>query len=111
MGPIRRSETSINNYHTTPHDIPEERKSHQQRGGSLRSRLKVLLSTVQTVKTFPLRDRSEIKGTLFKMLNCIEMRISLMNPSFSEICNNRYNPDYQAQDSGDQPNYYFQSAP
>jgi hypothetical protein len=39
------------------------------------------------------------------------MRIALMNPSSSEITNNRYNADYHAQDCGDLPNYYSQSAP
>jgi hypothetical protein len=28
MGPIRCPETSVNNYHTTPRNIPEERRSH-----------------------------------------------------------------------------------
>jgi hypothetical protein len=28
----------VNNYHTTPRNIPEERKSHQHRGGSLKSK-------------------------------------------------------------------------
>jgi hypothetical protein len=28
MGPIRSPETSVNNYHTTPRNIPEERRSH-----------------------------------------------------------------------------------
>jgi hypothetical protein len=32
------SESSVNNYHTTPCNIPEERGSHQHRGGSLKSR-------------------------------------------------------------------------
>jgi argininosuccinate lyase len=65
----------------------------------------------QTVKTFPLRDYSEIKRKLFQMVNSIEMRIALMNLSFSEINNNRYNPDYHAQDSGDLPHDCSQSAP
>jgi hypothetical protein len=65
----------------------------------------------QTVKTFPLRDHSEIKGKLFQMVNSIEMRIAFINPSFSEINNNRCNPDYRAQDSGDLPHYYSQSVP
>jgi hypothetical protein len=103
MGPIRCPETSVNNY-ATPHDISEDSRSHHQRGGSLRLRLK-------TVKTFLLRDKSESKGKLFQMVNYIEMGIALMDPSFSEITNNRYNPDYHAQDSGDLPNYYSQSAP
>ena len=37
MGPIRCPETSVNNYHTTPRNIPEERRSYQHRGGSLKS--------------------------------------------------------------------------
>jgi hypothetical protein len=27
MGPIRCPETSVNNYHTTPRNVPEERRS------------------------------------------------------------------------------------
>jgi hypothetical protein len=38
MGPIRRPETSVHNYHTTPHNIPEEGRSHQHRSGSLKLR-------------------------------------------------------------------------
>jgi hypothetical protein len=57
------------------------------------------------VNTFPLRDQSEIKGKLFQIVNSIEMRLALTNPSFPEISNMRYNPDYHAQDSGDLPNY------
>jgi hypothetical protein len=37
MGSIRCPETSVNNYHTTPCNIPEERRSHQYSGGSLKS--------------------------------------------------------------------------
>jgi hypothetical protein len=36
MGPIRCPETSVKNDHTTPRNIPEERKYHQHRGGSLK---------------------------------------------------------------------------
>jgi hypothetical protein len=39
MGPIRCPETSVNNYHTTPGNIPEERRSHQHRRRSLKSNL------------------------------------------------------------------------
>jgi hypothetical protein len=39
MGPICCAETSVNNYHTTPRNIPEERRCHLHRGGSLKSRL------------------------------------------------------------------------
>jgi hypothetical protein len=38
MGSIRCPETSVNSCHTTPRNIPEERRSHQHRGGSLKSR-------------------------------------------------------------------------
>jgi hypothetical protein len=36
MAPIRCPETSANNYHTTPPNIPEQRRYHQHRGGSLK---------------------------------------------------------------------------
>jgi hypothetical protein len=32
------TETSVHNYHTTPRNIPEERRSHQHHGGSLKAR-------------------------------------------------------------------------
>jgi hypothetical protein len=35
MRPIHCAETLVNNYHTLPHYISEERRSHQHRGGSL----------------------------------------------------------------------------
>jgi hypothetical protein len=38
MVQIRCPETSVNNYHTTPRNIPEERRYHQHRGGNLKSR-------------------------------------------------------------------------
>jgi hypothetical protein len=31
------TETSANNYHTTPRNIPEEHRSHKHRDGSLKS--------------------------------------------------------------------------
>jgi hypothetical protein len=43
-GPIHCSETSVNNYHTTLRNIPEERRSHQHRGGSLKSNRCYLMS-------------------------------------------------------------------
>jgi hypothetical protein len=46
------------------------------------------ISMAQTVKTFPLRDQIEIKGKLFQMVNSVEMRSALMNPSASEVANN-----------------------
>jgi hypothetical protein len=39
MGQICCPETSVNNYHTTLRNASEERRSHQHRGGSLKSRL------------------------------------------------------------------------
>jgi hypothetical protein len=41
-GPIFRPETSVKDYHLTLRNIPEERRSHQHRGGSLKSRKKCL---------------------------------------------------------------------
>jgi hypothetical protein len=38
MVPIRCPETSVNSYHTMPCNNPEERRSHQHRGGSLKSK-------------------------------------------------------------------------
>jgi hypothetical protein len=37
MGPILCPETLVSNYHMTPRNIPEERRTHQHRGGSLKS--------------------------------------------------------------------------
>jgi hypothetical protein len=39
MGPIRCPETSVKEYHSTLRNTPEERRSHQHRGGSLKSEL------------------------------------------------------------------------
>jgi hypothetical protein len=36
MGPIRCLETSVNDYHTTPCNNPEDHRFHQHRGGSLK---------------------------------------------------------------------------
>jgi hypothetical protein len=38
MGPIRCPETSVKGYHSTLRNTPEERRSHQHRGGSLKPR-------------------------------------------------------------------------
>jgi hypothetical protein len=46
MGPML-SETSVKDFHTTPRNTPEERRSHQHRGGSLRSSF-ILHRRVQT---------------------------------------------------------------
>jgi hypothetical protein len=37
MGPTRCPETSVNNYHTTPCNYPEDHRLHQHRGASLKS--------------------------------------------------------------------------
>jgi hypothetical protein len=50
MGPIRFPETSVNNYHTTPRNISEERRSHQHRGGSLKSRMGLLVCHEEVLK-------------------------------------------------------------
>jgi hypothetical protein len=38
-GPIHCPEMLVNNYHMTPGNIPEEHRSHQHHGGSLKLRL------------------------------------------------------------------------
>jgi hypothetical protein len=42
MGPLRCPETSVNSYHTTPRNIPEELRSHKHRVGSFKSRAHTL---------------------------------------------------------------------
>ena len=39
MGPIDSPETSVNNYQSTLRNVQEERKSHLDSGGSLKSRI------------------------------------------------------------------------
>jgi len=39
MWPLDCPETSVRNYHSTLRNIPEERRSHLHRGGSLKSRI------------------------------------------------------------------------
>jgi len=39
MGPLNCPETSVRNYHSTLRHIPEGRRSHLHRGGSLKSRI------------------------------------------------------------------------
>jgi uncharacterized membrane protein YbaN (DUF454 family) len=46
MGPIRCPETSVNNYHTTPCNNPEDQRFHQHRGGSLKSKFYACLKSV-----------------------------------------------------------------
>jgi hypothetical protein len=48
MGPMRCPETSVNNYDTTPCNIPEERRYHQHRGGSLKLSMGISLFTNDT---------------------------------------------------------------
>jgi hypothetical protein len=48
MGPIRCPETSVKGYHSTVCNTPGERRSHQHRNGSLKSRLKKVGDTKTT---------------------------------------------------------------
>jgi hypothetical protein len=43
MGPTRCTETSVNNYHTTPCNYPKYHRLHQHRGGSLKSTFDLVL--------------------------------------------------------------------
>jgi hypothetical protein len=50
MGPIRCTETSAKDYLSTLHYSQEERNSHQHRGGSLKSRERLLVSSENLLK-------------------------------------------------------------
>jgi hypothetical protein len=56
MGPVGCPETSLQNYHLTLCNNPEERKSHLHRGGSLKSRRVMMCSVLCYMYTtgFPL---------------------------------------------------------
>jgi hypothetical protein len=54
MGQIRCPETAVKDYHSTLRYTPEERTSHQHRGGSLKSRTLWELFSVFTVATVTL---------------------------------------------------------
>jgi hypothetical protein len=73
MGPISCPETSVNNYHTTPCNIPEQRRSHQHNGGSLRSRHYFILNERSEVVTAVLMNIT----LLFNLTPCtfVNMRV------------------------------------
>ena len=62
MRPIRCSETSVKNYHSSLRNIPEERRYHQHRGGSLKSQTWGSSNVKQLVR---LRTRLWFEGILF----------------------------------------------
>jgi hypothetical protein len=53
MEPIRCPETSVKDYHSTLRNIPEERRAHQHRGGSLKSRLAIISQYKNNGLDFP----------------------------------------------------------
>jgi hypothetical protein len=53
MGPIGWSETSVKDYYSTLRYTPEQRRSHQHRGGSLKSRSIILTFFTQSDLFFP----------------------------------------------------------
>jgi hypothetical protein len=54
MAPTRCPETSVKDYHSTLYNIPEERRSHQHRDGSPKSRIEVsMVPNVQTESGAP----------------------------------------------------------
>ena len=53
MRPTRCPETSVQNYHSTLRNIPEEFRSHLHRGGSLRSRRSTSISSGRGLLTIP----------------------------------------------------------
>jgi hypothetical protein len=73
MEPIRCPETSVNNYHTTPRDVPEERVSHLHRGGSLKSRMEGLF---WCSRSSILRWCSNLRTLYSVMLNSVKYGVS-----------------------------------
>jgi hypothetical protein len=72
MGPIRCPETSANNYHTTSCNYPEDNRFHQHRGGSLKSRLYLLLLITVNFyfQLFELVSEIQNMVTLYPLKNC-----------------------------------------
>jgi hypothetical protein len=75
MGPIHCPETSVNNYFTTPHNIPEERRSHQHCGGSLKSMSFCSLSVFVSVaiKHFMRSDTIIYEAASIKYYDCVSL--------------------------------------
>jgi hypothetical protein len=62
MGPIGCLETSVQNYHSTLRNTPEERRSHLNRGGSLKSRQNLCACSLRVPKyVIVLKEKSYSK--------------------------------------------------
>ena len=81
MGLIGCPETSVQNYHTTLRNIPEQHRSHLHRGGSLELRKLNLLVDVLYFCS---------KRTSSQWLTVIEMHITMNKISQHTHCNCRY---------------------
>jgi hypothetical protein len=64
MGPIHCTKMSVNNCHMMPHNIPEERRSHQHRGGSLKSKFMTGVLSIFTFVNLHFFCQSECVHTL-----------------------------------------------
>ena len=69
MGPIGCPETSGQNYHSKPRNIPEERRSHLRRGGSLKSRKIKETERRRKYNMFILMRKNKFKEIYYYMLN------------------------------------------
>ena len=71
MGPIRCPATSVEDYHSTFRNIPEERGSRQLRGGSLKSQLQSAQAPSVNFKTVVVltSGTASFKGALLQNFN------------------------------------------
>jgi hypothetical protein len=86
MGPIRWPETSVNDYHSTLRNTPEERRSHQHRGGSPKYFSEFLhqISKLQRGRSPYTRSRLILGATLYSDPPYTRSRLILGAALYSE---------------------------
>jgi hypothetical protein len=85
-GPNRRPETSVQDYHSTLRNIPDERRSHEHRGGSLKS-LMFYLTTLSIAKIIcGMTLTGEYSGTSIK--TCNNVTLSITNSTWTALGQN-----------------------
>jgi hypothetical protein len=84
MGPIGCPETSVQNYHPKLHNIPEERRSHLHRGGSLKSRTRRACLLASKFYSSYIRDHSIVTLCYIVTLHvCRQVqRLSIAFPTY-----------------------------
>ena len=79
MGPIGCPETSVHNYHFTLRNIPEERRSHLHRGGSILVGKFILLFMVSITRCFAIYvvycHRYQIVASVFGGVDLVKVYI------------------------------------